>query len=135
MAVGASSDLFGGALGNNFSAAFSAFGAEVDDPVGGFDYVEVVFDYEERIAACAELEKHFEQFGHVMEVKAGSGFVENVEGAASLFAGKFGGEFDALGFAAAQCGGALADPLWAGILVLAGCCKHVFLCSGEESGI
>ena len=30
------------ALGNNFAAAFASFRTKVDDPVGGFDYIQVV---------------------------------------------------------------------------------------------
>src|SRR5688500_18359473 len=42
-------------------------------------------------------------------MEAGGGFVENVEGATGRFAGKFASQFDALGFAAAQGGGALTQ--------------------------
>ena len=37
-------DLFGRALGNDAAAFFSAFGAEIEDPVGVADYVEIMFD-------------------------------------------------------------------------------------------
>jgi hypothetical protein len=39
--------LFGGAFAYYAAAAFPALWAHVDDPVGGSDYVQVVFDYEE----------------------------------------------------------------------------------------
>ncbi len=42
-------------------------------------------------------------------MEAGGGFVEDVEGAAGRAAGEFGGEFDALGFAAGEGGGGLAE--------------------------
>ena len=46
--VGASGagDFFGGAGGDDASAVFAAFWAEVDDVVGRFDDVEIVLDYE-----------------------------------------------------------------------------------------
>ncbi len=37
-------DLFGGAHGDDLAAAAAALGAHVDDPVGGFDDVEVVLN-------------------------------------------------------------------------------------------
>src|ERR1700730_10553538 len=40
-------DFFWGAGGYDLAAAGAAFGAHVDDPVGGFDDVEVVLDEEE----------------------------------------------------------------------------------------
>ena len=61
---------------------FAAFGAEVDDPVGGFDDVEIVLDDEERAAAVDELAEGGEQFGDVVEMQAGGGLVEDVEHAA-----------------------------------------------------
>jgi hypothetical protein len=42
---------FGRAFSHNVSAAFAAFGAEIDDPVRALDHVEVVFDYDQRAAA------------------------------------------------------------------------------------
>ena len=37
-------DLFRGAGGDDASAVFTAFGTQIDDVVGRFDHVEVVFD-------------------------------------------------------------------------------------------
>src|SRR5437868_13029912 len=47
-------DLFGCAGGDNLTAAVAAFGAEIDDVVGGFDDVQVVFDDDERAAGFDE---------------------------------------------------------------------------------
>ena len=83
------------------AAGCSAFWTKVDDPVGGFDDVEIMFDDQERVAGRAQFEEDFEEFCDVVKVQAGSGFIQDVECATSGFAGKFGGKFDALGFAAA----------------------------------
>ena len=40
-------DLFGRTFCDELAAVFSGFGAEVEDPVGGFDDFEVVFDDEQ----------------------------------------------------------------------------------------
>ena len=64
------------------AAAGAAFGAHVDDPVGGLDDVEVVLDDEQRAAAFDEFAEGGEELLHVVEVEAGGGLVEDVEGAA-----------------------------------------------------
>src|SRR5262245_16750456 len=43
-------DLLGGAGGHQGAALFAAFGAHVDDPVGGLDHVEVVLDDDDGVA-------------------------------------------------------------------------------------
>ena len=48
-----SGNLFRGAGADYLAAFVAAFGAEVDDPVGGFYYVEVVFDDDDGVAAVA----------------------------------------------------------------------------------
>src|SRR5262245_29810521 len=37
-------DLFGRAFGDDLASAVTAFGPEIDDPVGGLDDLEIVFD-------------------------------------------------------------------------------------------
>src|SRR4051812_44913857 len=83
-------DEFWRALRDDLAAGFAAFRAKIDDPVGGFYYVQVVFDDEEGVAGGPQFEEDFEEFGDVVEVQASRGFVEDVEGAAGLSAGKFG---------------------------------------------
>ena len=43
-------DLFGCALRDHAAAVFAAFRAEIDDPVGIADYVEIVLDDDDAIA-------------------------------------------------------------------------------------
>ena len=61
-------DGFGGAGGNDVAALVAAVGAEVDDPVGGFDDVEVVFDDHHRVAGLDQRVEDFEEFADVFEV-------------------------------------------------------------------
>src|SRR5581483_5169959 len=100
---------FGCALRDDSSAASPALGAQVDDPIGSFNDVQIVFDDQQGVAGGAQFEKNFEQFRHVMKMQAGGRFVEDVEGVAGGFAGEFGGKLDAVRFAAAQGGGGLAE--------------------------
>ena len=97
-AGGAFGHLLRRALGHDGPAAFAAFGAEVDDPVGGLDDVEVVLDHEERVAGSAEFEEDFQELVHVVEMQARGRFVEDVEGVAGLLAAEFAGDLEALGF-------------------------------------
>src|ERR1700679_633357 len=92
-------DLFGGAGGDDFAAAFTALGAEVDEPVGGFDDVEVVFDDDDGVALVAEAMEDVEQLRYVEEVKACCGLVENVECSARGPLREFARELHALRFA------------------------------------
>ena len=50
----------------------------VDQPVGGFDDVQVVFDDDDGVARVAQLVQHFEQQRDVGKVQAGGGFVQDV---------------------------------------------------------
>ena len=55
MGVSSLATCFGRALGDELAAVFAGFGAEVEDPVGGFDDVEVVLDDEQGVAGIDEL--------------------------------------------------------------------------------
>src|SRR5258708_151875 len=101
-------DEVGRALGDDAAAAFAAFGAEVDDPVGLLDDVEVVLDDEHGVAEIDEALQDVEEFSNVVEMQAGGGLVENVKRAAGLAFGKLASEFDALRFAAGKRGGGWA---------------------------
>src|SRR6266850_1846116 len=100
---------FGRALRDDAPAAFAAFGAEVDDPVGLFDDVEVVLDDEHGVAEIDEALQDVEQLSNVVEVEAGGWLVEDVERAAGLPFRKLAGQLDALGFAAGKRGRGLAE--------------------------
>ena len=57
----------------------AAFGAEVDDPVGGLDHVEIVLDDEQRVPGFEQLPERGQQLGDVVEVQPGRRLVEDVE--------------------------------------------------------
>src|SRR5712664_2411826 len=97
------------ALGDDTAAAFAAFGAEVNDPVGLLDDVEVVLDDEHRVAEIDEALQDVEKFSNVVEMEAGGGLVEDVKRAAGLALGKFAGQLDALGFTAGKSCSGLAE--------------------------
>ncbi len=102
-------DFFGPALGDDEAAIFSAFGAEVDDPVGITNDVEIVLDDDDGVAEVGEAMQYVEQLAYVVKVKAGGGLVQKVKGASGLSLGKLASELHALRFATAEGGGGLAE--------------------------
>src|SRR6266446_10259644 len=77
-------DEFGRALGDDAAAALAAFRAEVDDPVGLFDDVEMVLDDEHGVAKTNQALENVEELTNVVEVQAGRRFIQNVERAPGL---------------------------------------------------
>ncbi len=118
----------GGAGGHDAAAFLAAFGAEVDQPVGGADHVEVVLDHQQRVAGREQLAQRAQQLRHVVEVQAGGRLVEHEELAAAAGAreglarapgqrgalargfGEEAGELEPLRFAARQRRHRLAEP-------------------------
>ncbi len=64
------------AFADQFTAGLAAFRAEVDDPVGRADHVQVVFDDEQRMPGVLQLAQGAHQLGDVVEVQARGRFVE-----------------------------------------------------------
>ncbi len=107
-------------LGHQQAAALAAFGAEVEQPVGAADHVEVVLDDDQRMPGLQQAPEGAHELGDVVEVQAGGGLVEEEERALLgqlLAAGRRGlgglgqeaGELQALGLAAAEGGHGLAE--------------------------
>jgi hypothetical protein len=101
-------DVFGRAAVEELAAAVATAGAEFDEPVGLGNDVEVVFDDDHGVAGVNKAVEEVEEAGDIVAVEADAGFFEEVEGFAGVGAGEFGDEFEALGFAAGEGGGALA---------------------------
>src|SRR5580658_2558494 len=70
--------LFGRALGNYAAAFFAAFGAEINDPVGLFNDVEIMLDDQYRVAERDKAVENVEKFFYVVEMQPGGGLIENV---------------------------------------------------------
>ena len=71
-------DLLRGSLGHDETAGIAGFRAEVDDPVGGLDDVQVMFHSDHGIAEIDEAVEHVEQLLNVVEVEAGGRLVKDV---------------------------------------------------------
>ena len=72
-------DVFGGSLGYDGAAFVAAFGAEIDDPVGAFDDIEIVFDDDECVAVVGEAIYDRAKAMDIFKVEAGCWFIEDVE--------------------------------------------------------
>ena len=80
------------------TAFHAAFGTEVNDPVGGFHQIEVVFDEDNAVACVHQPLEDEQQTGGIGGVQARCRFIEQVKGASCGAASEFLGELDALGF-------------------------------------
>ena len=88
------------ALSDDFAAFDATFGAQVDDPVCGFDDVEIMLYHHDAVALFHQAVEHFKQLADIFEMEASGGLVEDVQRLAGGPAAEFLGEFDALCFAA-----------------------------------
>ena len=101
--------LLGCAIGHDAPAALPALGTEVNNAVSHLYDIEVVLDHEYGIARIHELLEHLDEHAHVLEVQTRRGLVQDVEGLARLLAVKLLGELHALGLAARERRGTLAQ--------------------------
>src|SRR5580692_7826758 len=61
-------DFFGRSRAEHMSAPVAAFGTEVDDPIRGFDDLEIVFDHQNRTPCINETPESGEEFADIVEV-------------------------------------------------------------------
>ena len=96
--------VFGRACADNLPATGTAFGTDIDHPVGRFDHVEIVFDDQHRIAGVDKVLQHFQQQLDVGKMQTGRRFVQHVQCFAGAALDQFAGQLDSLGFTARQRG-------------------------------
>ena len=58
-----SDDVFRRSGGDELSAPFASFRSDVDNPIGRFDHVEIVFDHQHAVAELDQAIKDVEQLG------------------------------------------------------------------------
>ncbi len=93
-------------LHDDVSAVDTGLWTEIDDPVGRLNDIEIVFDDDNRVPLLDEAGEHLQQFGDVVDVQAGRGFIQQIERASGVGTGEFGGQLHPLRFTTAQgCGG------------------------------
>ena len=100
--VGVLGHVFRSALGDDLAARTAGFGTQVDDPVGRFDDVEIVFDHDDGVAQIDQPIEHVEQLANIIKMQSSCRLIENVNGLAGVGTRQLGGQLDALGLAAGQ---------------------------------
>ena len=91
---------FGRAGTDESPPALPAFGSKIDQPVRGFDDIEVVFDHNDRVTLIPQAMQHPQQLADIVKMKPGGGFIQNIECSACGPFREFSGQFDALRFSA-----------------------------------
>src|SRR5471030_589588 len=91
-------------LRDDLAAAGTTLRTQVDDPVRGFYYIQIMLDDYDSITLISQPMNHFEQQRDIVEVQAGGRFVENVESPTRIALAQFQRKLDALRFAARQSG-------------------------------
>src|SRR5579859_7925217 len=64
---------------NNLPATAAAFRAEIDNPIGNFYDIEIVFNAEHGTTSVNELAEGGEELANVVKVETGGGLVKNIE--------------------------------------------------------
>eukprot|EP00095_Tigriopus_kingsejongensis_P002961 maker-scaffold3528_size8314-snap-gene-0.6 protein:Tk02961 transcript:maker-scaffold3528_size8314-snap-gene-0.6-mRNA-1 annotation:"hypothetical protein" len=88
------------ALRDEVSAFLSARGTEVDEVIADRNDIEIVLHHDQRVAGIAQTHEDFEQNLHVLIMKPGRRFIEQIEGVARCRFREFTGQFHALRLAA-----------------------------------
>ena len=102
MGRGAGGDLLGCACHDQRAPLVAGFWADVENPVGRLDDIKVVLDDQQAVAFPDQTVEGLQQHRNVVDVEAGRGLVKDEKGTARFLSGESGGQFQALGFAAAQ---------------------------------
>ena len=82
MAFLVSDEHFGRALLHQLAATIATFGANVDQPVGCLDHIEIVLDDGNRISLFHQFLQHLEKLGDIMEMQPRRRFIKDVKRAA-----------------------------------------------------
>src|SRR5690606_12631189 len=94
--LGHRGNLLGRAAGHDVPARITALRAEIDDPVGGLQHVEIVLDHEQAVPRGNQPPEGGQQLRDVVEVQAGRRLVEHVEHALAALSTEVRGYLDAL---------------------------------------
>ena len=78
-AAGLKRECFRGALRDDTPARVTAFGAEIDNPVGFGDHIQVVLDHDDGIAGIHEPMQDSHEFFHIGHVQADGGLVQYIQ--------------------------------------------------------
>jgi len=84
----------------DFPASRAALGSQIDNPVGGRDHIEVVFNHDQGVSVSKQPPERLQQRADVIEVQSRGGLVEQEQGAERCYflprPGEMTGKFQAL---------------------------------------
>ena len=87
--VAISREIFRRAGTHQLPSALPALGPKVDNPVRRLDHIKVVLDHDHRVALIPEPVQDAQKLADVMKVKAGCGFIEDIQSASGRAFGEF----------------------------------------------
>ena len=102
-ALGAFCNVFGRSCAYDVTTVIAPVGTEVDDVVGTFHDVKIVFDNQDGVTATDECVEGRQETADVMKMETRSWFVEDEEGRGLSFLSYEIGEFHALVFTSGEC--------------------------------
>ena len=73
------SNLFRSTLRHDGTTTHTAFGPEIDNPIGRLDDIEIVLDHEHGIATINQFVQHIQEDAHILEVQSGCWLIQNVQ--------------------------------------------------------
>src|SRR5262245_56672931 len=82
VAGGKGGDLSRCSCGDDLASCGAPFRAQVDDPVGPGDHIELMLDHNNRVSGIGKMLEQVQQPRNIGRMQAGRGFVENVKRAA-----------------------------------------------------
>ncbi len=95
-------NLFRRSRRNHATAVNTRIRAQVNNPVGALDYVQVVFDNHDAVAEATQTIQAIHELADIFEMQARRRFVEQVKRLAGTRAAQFRSNFNALRFTAAE---------------------------------
>ena len=63
---------------DNLPSASAALGAHIDDPVGGLDHIEIVFDHDHGVAGIPQSFKYFKKRCYIFKMQACCWLIEHI---------------------------------------------------------
>ena len=102
MRLNTASDIFRSSLHHNATTPCSAFGTDVDDPVGRLDHIEIMLDHNHGITRFHKALQDLNQLLDVGKVQACCGFVQQIQSSPGRTFPQFSREFHALSFPAGK---------------------------------
>src|SRR6266498_4301818 len=79
------SDGIGRTLSDNLATGLASFRAEINNPIGRFDDIQIVLDNEQRVSRGAQFEQDFQKFCDVMKMQTCCRLVQYIKSATGSF--------------------------------------------------